>query len=167
MSRANENYLKLTAGYLFPEISRRVRAFEQRQPDARIIRLGIGDVVLPLAPSVCAAMHRAVDEMATEGGFRGYGPEQGYPFLREAIATHDFARRGVTVSPDEIFVSDELSRASRRLVRHGAPITVVRLWCGGRRRAFALHLLDHRDELLRDRGSDDGICPLGDMSVLI
>ena len=106
MSRINENYLKLPGGYLFPEISRRVRAFEQRQPGVRLIRLGIGDVVLPLPPSVCEAMHRAVDEMASEEGFRGYGPEQGYGFLREAIAQHDFAARGVEVAADEIFVSD-------------------------------------------------------------
>ena len=106
MSRVNEHYLKLPSGYLFPEISRRVHAFEERRPGVRPIRLGIGDVVLPLPPSVCEAMHRAVDEMGTDEGFRGYGPEQGYGFLREAIARHDFAARGVEISPDEVFVSD-------------------------------------------------------------
>ncbi|MGH7803474.1 MAG: LL-diaminopimelate aminotransferase [Candidatus Binatia bacterium] len=106
MARVNDHYLKLAAGYLFPEIGRRVTAFQQKNPDAKIIRLGIGDVVLPLAKSVTAAMHRAVDEMATEAGFRGYGPEQGYAFLREAIAENDYRARGVEVSPDEIFVSD-------------------------------------------------------------
>ena len=106
MARLNENYLKLTAGYLFPEIARRVAAFAAREPEAEIIRLGIGDVVLPLAPSVREAITGAVDEMATEEGFRGYGPEQGYEFLREAIARGDFADRGIEVSPDEIWVSD-------------------------------------------------------------
>ena len=106
MARINDHYLKLAAGYLFPEISRRVAAFQAQHADARIIRLGIGDVVLPLPGSVREAMHRAVDELGTEDGFHGYGPEQGYAFLREAIATHDFGARGVKISPDEIFVSD-------------------------------------------------------------
>ncbi len=106
MARINDNYLKLSAGYLFPEIGRRVRSFQQAHPDAQIIRLGIGDVVLPLPASICDAMNAAVDEMRTEAGFRGYGPEQGYDFLRSAIAEHDFASRGVTIDVDEIFVSD-------------------------------------------------------------
>jgi LL-diaminopimelate aminotransferase len=106
MARINDHYLRLAAGYLFPEISRRVAAFQAAHPEARIIRLGIGDVVLPLPASVRAAMHRAIDELGTEEGFRGYGPEQGYGFLREAIAEHEFGSRGVTISPEEIFVSD-------------------------------------------------------------
>lgn len=106
MARINDHYLKLAAGYLFPEISRRVRAFSEANPGAPIIRLGIGDVVLPLAPSICDAMHAAVDEMKTAGGFRGYGPEQGYDFLREAIAENDFRARGAEVDADEVFVSD-------------------------------------------------------------
>jgi len=106
MARINDHYQKLAAGYLFPEIARRVRAFQERHPKARIIRLGIGDVVLPLVESVRSAMHGAIDEMGTEQGFRGYGPEQGYAFLREAIAQHDFGARGVAISADEIFVSD-------------------------------------------------------------
>ena len=106
MARINDHYLKLAAGYLFPEISRRVAAFQAQHADASIIRLGIGDVVLPLPGSVREAMHRAVDELGTEDGFHGYGPEQGYAFLREAIAAHDFGARGVKISPDEIFVSD-------------------------------------------------------------
>ena len=97
MARINDNYLKLAAGYLFPEIGRRVRAFQEANPDAPIIRLGIGDVVLPLPASICDAMHAAVDEMRTPAGFRGYGPEQGYDFLREAIAEHDFRSRGAAV----------------------------------------------------------------------
>ena len=106
MARINDNYLKLAAGYLFPEIGRRVRAFQDANPGAPIIRLGIGDVVLPLPSAICDAMHAAVDEMKTSGGFRGYGPEQGYDFLRDAIAEHDFRSRGAAVDSDEIFVSD-------------------------------------------------------------
>lgn len=106
MARINDSYLLLAGGYLFPEIARRVTAFSEREPEARLIRLGIGDVVLPLPASVRQAMHAAIDELGTEEGFRGYGPEQGYAFLREAIARHDYGSRGVEVSPDEIFVSD-------------------------------------------------------------
>jgi len=106
MARINDHYLKLAAGYLFPEIGRRVRAFQEAHPDAAIIRLGIGDVVLPLPPSICAAMHAAVDEMGSAGGFRGYGPEQGYDFLREAIAANDYRSRGADIDADEVFVSD-------------------------------------------------------------
>jgi LL-diaminopimelate aminotransferase len=106
MARVNEHYRKLPGGYLFPEIARRVRAFESRRPDARVIRLGIGDVTLPLAPAVVAAMREAVDEMGTAAGFRGYGPEAGYAFLLEAIREHDYAARGLAVEQDEIFVSD-------------------------------------------------------------
>ena len=106
MARINENYLKLASGYLFPEISRRTGLFQEENPDARLIRLGIGDVVLPLAPAVLAAMHGALDELGRVESFRGYGPYEGYDFLREAIAEHDYRARGVDVSADEIFVSD-------------------------------------------------------------
>jgi LL-diaminopimelate aminotransferase len=106
MARINDNFLKLKAGYLFPEIARRVNAFAAEHPDAKIIRLGIGDVTEPLPPAIIEAMHKAVDEMGKCETFRGYGPEQGYAFLREAIAKNDFAARGCDVSADEIFVSD-------------------------------------------------------------
>ncbi|QDT65760.1 LL-diaminopimelate aminotransferase [Calycomorphotria hydatis] len=106
MPRINDNFLKLKAGYLFPEIARRVNAFAEENPSAAIIKLGIGDVTEPLPPAIIEAMHAAVDEMASRETFRGYGPEQGYGFLREKIAEHDFGSRGVTISPDEIFVSD-------------------------------------------------------------
>jgi LL-diaminopimelate aminotransferase len=106
MAYINDNYLKLKAGYLFPEIGRRVKAFSDTNPTARIIRMGIGDVTEPLPPAVTDAMHKAVDEMARRDTFRGYGPEQGYDFLREAIAKNDFASRGCEISADEIFVSD-------------------------------------------------------------
>jgi len=106
MARINEHYLKLQAGYLFPEIGRRVGSFSKEHPDASIIKLGIGDVTEPLVPAVVEAMHAAVDEMATEAGFRGYGPEQGYDFLNQAIREHDFASRGVHLDADELFISD-------------------------------------------------------------
>jgi LL-diaminopimelate aminotransferase len=104
----NDNYLKLRAGYLFPEIARRVTAFTAANPNAaaRVIRCGIGDVTEPLPPAVIAALHKAVDDMATREGFRGYGPEQGYEWLRRAIAQNDFRDRGLDVADDEIFVSD-------------------------------------------------------------
>ena len=106
MTRVNENFAKLPAGYLFPEIGRRVRAFAATNPDAKIIRLGIGDVTEPLAPAITAAMQLAVAELGTREGFRGYGPEQGYDFLLEAIRDNDYAARGCEVGLDEIFVSD-------------------------------------------------------------
>ncbi|AQT69012.1 LL-diaminopimelate aminotransferase [Anaerohalosphaera lusitana] len=106
MIKINENYLKLQAGYLFPEIGRRVSEFAENNPDADIIKLGIGDVTEPLCPAVIKAMHDAVDEMATSEGFHGYGPEQGYEFLTEAILANDFAPRGVKLDKSEIFISD-------------------------------------------------------------
>ncbi len=106
MARINDHYRKLQAGYLFPEISRRVGSFVESHPEAAVIRLGIGDVTLPLAPAVVEALQHAAAELGSEAGFRGYGPEQGYDFLRDAIAEHDYAARGVEISPDEIFVSD-------------------------------------------------------------
>ena len=106
MVKVNENYLKLPGSYLFSEVARRISAYTAAHPGAEIIRLSIGDVTRPLVPAVVEAMHRAVDEMGTAQGFHGYGPEQGYPFLREAIAQYDYAARGVDVRPEEIFVSD-------------------------------------------------------------
>lgn len=106
MANINENYLKLKAGYLFPEIGRRVKAYSDSNPGKRIIRLGIGDVTLPLPKSIVAAMKKAADEMGTPAGFHGYGPEQGYDFLLEKIIENDYTPRGVTISKDEVFVSD-------------------------------------------------------------
>jgi LL-diaminopimelate aminotransferase len=106
MARITEHYAKLPSSYLFPEIGRRVRAYQAAHPDARVIRLGIGDVTEPLAPAIVEAMHAAVDEMGKREGFRGYGPEQGYDFLIDAIREHDYASRGVSIGADEIFVSD-------------------------------------------------------------
>ena len=108
MAYLNSNYLKLKAGYLFPEIARRVKAFCDANPDAakHLIRCGIGDVTEPLPPAVTAALHKAVDEMATRESFRGYGPEQGYEFLRNAIAQNEYRAKGMDIADDEIFVSD-------------------------------------------------------------
>jgi LL-diaminopimelate aminotransferase len=106
MAHINDHYLKLKAGYLFPEIARRVKAFAAQHPQAKIIRMGIGDVTEPLAPAIIQAMHKAVDEMANRATFKGYGDEQGYAFLREAVAKNDFQARGCDVAPDEVFISD-------------------------------------------------------------
>jgi len=106
MARINEHYRNLPAGYLFPEIGRRVRAFQQAHPEAPLIRLGIGDVVLPLVPAVIEALHAAVSEMGTQQGFRGYAPDHGYDFLIAAIREHDYRARGSEIAADEIFVSD-------------------------------------------------------------
>jgi len=106
MIKINENFLKLQAGYLFPEIGRRVAAFAGANPDVTIIKLGIGDVTEPLAPAVIEAMHKAVDEMASAGSFRGYGPEQGYSFLAETIIENDYKTRGVELDVSEVFISD-------------------------------------------------------------
>src|SRR2546422_6589623 len=108
MAYLNEHYLKLKSGYLFPEIARRVKVFCQDNPKAaqHLIRCGIGDVTEPLPPAVIGALHQAVDEMSRRETFRGYGPEQGYEFLREAIAQHDYRDRGLEIAADEIFVSD-------------------------------------------------------------
>ena len=106
MTQINQNFCRLPGSYLFSEIGRRVEAYSQENPGAELIRLGIGDVTQPLAPAVTQAMARAVAEMGTREGFRGYGPEQGYDFLRQAIARHDYQDRGVEMDPEEIFVSD-------------------------------------------------------------
>jgi LL-diaminopimelate aminotransferase len=107
MIKVNENFLKLQAGYLFPEIGRRVRAFKQANPGAKIISMGIGDVTQPLVPAVIEAMHRAVDEMAVQATFKGYDDSGvGYEFLRKAITENDYETRGVSIDIDEIFVSD-------------------------------------------------------------
>ena len=106
MIRINEHYLKLKASYLFSEIAKRVSRFQEIHPDREIIKLGIGDVTNPLPPACIEAFHTAVDEMAHEATFKGYGPEQGYSFLREKIAKFDFNKRSVSISSDEIFISD-------------------------------------------------------------
>ncbi len=106
MIRINEHYGKLQASYLFADIARRVSAFQEAHPDMSVIKLGIGDVTRPLPPACIAAFHEAVDEMAAGESFRGYGPEQGYDFLRKAVAENDYRSRGAEVAADEIFISD-------------------------------------------------------------
>lgn len=106
MIKINENYLKLKASYLFSDIAKRVKEFQEANPDKNIIRLGIGDVTRALPQACIEAFHKAVDEMANEETFRGYGPEQGYDFLREKIAEEDFKSRGADIAADEIFISD-------------------------------------------------------------
>ena len=104
--KANEHFQSLKESYLFSDIAKRVTAFSQAHPERSIIRLGIGDVTQPLVPTVIKAMHKAVDEMGHADTFRGYGPEQGYAFLRQAIAEHDYRAHGIAMDDDEIFVSD-------------------------------------------------------------
>jgi LL-diaminopimelate aminotransferase len=106
MIRINENYTKLVSTYLFSEIGRRVEAFQKSHPDRQIVRCGIGDVTLPLSPSVVSAFQAAVAEMGKDASFRGYGPDMGYDFLRQAVAESDFRARGAEVSADEVFISD-------------------------------------------------------------
>ena len=106
MIRINENYTKLKASYLFADIAKRVNTYVAAHPGSPIIRLGIGDVTEPLPPVCIAALHAATDEMANRATFKGYGPEQGYAFLREAIARHDFQALGAPIEPDEVFISD-------------------------------------------------------------
>lgn len=106
MFKVNENYQKLPGSYLFSTIGKKVNAFQKENPDKSIIRLGIGDVTLPIAPAIVDAMHKAVEEMADASTFHGYAPDLGYEFLRNAIAKNDYMERGCDISPDEIFVSD-------------------------------------------------------------
>lgn len=106
MAHVNENYAKLPGSYLFSDIAHKTQAYLEKHPDAHLIKMGIGDVTRPLAPAVVEAMHKAVDDMAHIETFHGYGPEQGYDFLRSAIAENDFRARGVAIDDDEIFVSD-------------------------------------------------------------
>lgn len=106
MIKVNENYLNLQDSYLFSTIAKKVAEFQEKNPDKKVIKLGIGDVTLPIAPKVIEAIHKAADEMAVKESFRGYGPEQGYDFLRDKIVEFDYKKRGIDIEKDEIFVSD-------------------------------------------------------------
>ncbi len=106
MVKANDNYLKLPGSYLFSTIGKKVREYSEAHPEAKIIRLGIGDVTQPLAPAIIDALHKAVDEMGVRETFKGYAPDLGYEFLRNTIAENDYRSRGCDISADEIFVSD-------------------------------------------------------------
>ena len=106
MTHVNENFLKLPGSYLFSDIAKKVKAYQESHPDKRLIRLGIGDVTRPLPQASIEAMHRAVDEMANKSTFHGYGPEQGYDFLIDTIIKNDFEPRGIELSSSEVFISD-------------------------------------------------------------
>ncbi len=106
MARVNENFLKLPGSYLFSTVGKKVREYQEANPDKKVIRLGIGDVTLPLPPAVISALHTAADEMAAQETFRGYAPDLGYEFLRSAVVENDFKCRGVDISIDEVFISD-------------------------------------------------------------
>ena len=106
MSYINENFLELQNSYLFSTIAKKVSKFEEKNPDKKIIKLGIGDVTKPIVPACIKAMQKSVEEMETESGFKGYGPEQGYQFLRKAISENDYKSRNIEISEDEIFISD-------------------------------------------------------------
>lgn len=106
MALINEHFLKLQSNYLFSDIAKKVNSFKVTHPKDKIIRMGIGDVTQPLVPAIIEAMHKAVDEMASKDSFHGYGPEQGYPFLIDAIIKNDYASRGISLEPSEVFVSD-------------------------------------------------------------
>ena len=106
MAKVNEQFLKLPGNYLFAEVAKQVAAFKTAHPQQRVISLGIGDVTRPLCPAVIDALHRATDEMGQHEKFRGYGPERGYSFLREAIIANDYVPRGIALEADEVFVND-------------------------------------------------------------
>ena len=106
MIKVNENFLKMQDSYLFSTIAKKVAKYQEENPDKKIIKLGIGDVTRPIVPKVLEQMHEAVDKVGKSETFRGYGPEQGYEFLREAIVKNDYEKRGIKIDIDEVFVSD-------------------------------------------------------------
>ena len=106
MSFVNENFLNLQENYLFSTIAKKVEKYTNENPNKKVIKLGIGDVTKPIVPACLEAMHKAVDEVGTEQGFKGYGPEQGYQFLRKAIIENDYNTRNIEISEEEIFISD-------------------------------------------------------------
>ena len=125
MAEVNKNYLDLRGSYLFSTIAKKVREYSETHEDRRIIRLGIGDVTLPLCPAVTDALHKAVDEMGDAATFRGYAPDLGYEFLRNAIAENDFKARGCDISADEIFVSDGAKSDSGNIQEIFGPDNIV------------------------------------------
>jgi LL-diaminopimelate aminotransferase len=127
MAKINENYLRLKASYLFSEIAKRIKGYQAAHPDAKLIRLGIGDVTRPLPPAVIAAMHGAIDEMARAETFRGYPPETGWDFLLDAIVRHDYGERGIKLSAEEVVVSDGSKSDAGNIQEIFAPDCVVAL----------------------------------------
>ena len=138
MALVNEHFLKLPNNYLFADVAKKVNAFKVSYPNAKVISLGLGDVTQPLCPAVAEAMHKAVDEMTTPDGFHGYGPEQGYLFLREAIIKNDFLPRGIHLEASEIFINDgaksdtgniqELVRWDNSIEHHDRPLRRDKGW---------------------------------------
>ena len=118
MTEINENFLELQESYLFSTVAKKVAKFTEENPSKKVIKLGIGDVTKPIVPACIEALHKAVDEIGTSRGFRGYGPEQGYEFLRNAIVENDYKPRGVEIDADEIFVSDGAKCDCRKHCRH-------------------------------------------------
>lgn len=123
MFKINDNYLKLPGSYLFSTIGKKVAAYTAANPDKEVIKLGIGDVTLPLAPAVIKRLHSAVDEMAVKETFKGYAPDLGYEFLRTTIVENDYKARGCDIAADEIFVSDGAKRCSGNIRRHIQQLT--------------------------------------------
>ena len=127
MARVNDHYLELKASYLFSDIAKRIAAFAEAHPGAKLIRLGIGDVTRPLAPAVVRALHEAADDLGRAETFKGYGPETGYAFLTEQIAAHEYGARGVTIAPDEIIVSDGTKSDTANIQEIFGPDCVIAL----------------------------------------
>ena len=118
MIKINENFLELQESYLFSTVAKKVAEYTKNNPEKEVIKLGIGDVTKPIVPACIEAMHKAVDEIGTKEGFKGYGPEQGYDFLRKAIVENDYKARNIDISEDEIFVSDGAKCDTRKYCRH-------------------------------------------------
>ena len=128
MFKVNDNYLKLPGSYLFSTIAKKVNAFTAANPQAEIIRLGIGDVTQPIAPAVIEALHKAVDEQTTTEGFKGYAPDLGYAFLRETIAKNDYEAYGCDIAADEIFVSDGAKSDSANIQEIFSLDEMIKIW---------------------------------------
>lgn len=118
MTKINENFLELQESYLFSTVAKKVAKFTEENPNKKVIKLGIGDVTKPIVPACIEALHKAVEEIGTSEGFKGYGPEQGYDFLRKAIVENDYKLRGVEIDTDEVFVSDGAKCDCRKHCRH-------------------------------------------------
>jgi LL-diaminopimelate aminotransferase len=164
MAKFNENYLNVKQSYLFSEIAKRVNNFVAENPDKPVIRLGIGDVTLPLAPSVIKAMHEAVDEMSKAETFKGYGPEQGYDFLRNAIKDY-YGRNGVELDADEIFVSDGAKSDTGNITDLFAVDNVVLVPDPVYPVYVDTNTMNGRKILYMDANADNGFCAMPDYSV--
>lgn len=164
MTKFNENYLNLKDSYLFSEIAKRVNNFIEANPDKPVIRLGIGDVTLPLSKKVIEALHSAVDEMADAKTFRGYGPEQGYDFLRNAIKDY-YARNGVEVDADEIFVSDGAKSDTGNITDMFSVDNVVLVPDPVYPVYVDTNTMNGRKIIYMEGNAENGFCPMPDKSV--